>query len=213
MIMKKYGLFFLSMLLILACSTSDLPFLAQPTLTPLPPPPTFTLAPAPTITDTPTEIILQPTSADTDTPTPTDTPASVTPTSSTPMTPSVVANPALACTGFQTIDLSATEFHFGDCSPSTVTIIANVSNPAQVSSVVLFLRYENQATGTATRWGKAISMKDQGLGTYLYSLNGNKLNVVATSWVQYQIVATDKTGNQVARSPVFASNLILSPCP
>lgn len=211
--MKKYGLLIISTLLILACSTSDLPFLAQPTLTPLPPPPTFTLAPAPTITATPTEIILQPTEASTDTPAPTDTPASVTPTSSTPVTATVLANPALAGTGFQTVDLSVTEFHFGDCSPNTVTIIANVSNPAQVSSVELFVRFENQASGIATRWGKAITMKDQGLGTFLYTLNGTKLGVIATSWVQYQIVATDKSGNRVARSPVFASNLILSPCP
>lgn len=210
--MKKI-VFLLLTVFILACSATDLPLISQPTSTPLPLPDTFTPGLPPTITPTPTEIGVLPSSTPTDTPAPTGTPLAITPTGSLLDTPTVVPISSLTDSGFESINLSTNEFHWGSCSPTTVSITANVNNPSLVFSVVLFIRFRDQASGTTTRWDKGTSMKDQGLGTYAYTLDGNKLGVTVSSWVGYQIVATDKNANVVARSPVFSDSLILSPCP
>ncbi len=208
--------------LLLACSASDIPFLLQPTASP--PPTATSLAPAatptpqsfPTYTSTPTLIGLSTEIAPTF-PSPfTATPAPITTATATAGSP--IASPApsgtgLAGTGFDAINLSSAVFYWGACEPTTVTITASVTNPAQIASLVLFTRVANKATGAVSGWDKGTSMALVGPGAYSRTLNGTHMDVTKDSWIQFQLVGTDAQANVVARSAVYHDALSLSPCP
>jgi hypothetical protein len=88
-----------------------------------------------------------------------------------------------------------------------------VTDPGQVFSVVVFVKFRNKSTGKDTGWDEGSSMEDQGSGRFTFTFDGNLMGVYADSWVVYQLVATDTKGNNVARSPVFPDKLSLLHCP
>ncbi len=207
----------LVVIILLACSTSDIPYLLQstPTL-----PSTATLAPPagtpsqqvlPTRTFTPTLIGLK---------------TEIAPTFATPFTatsaPTSAASPTatvptpaagLAGTGFNAISLSSTVFYWGACEPTSVTLTATVTNPVQIKDLVLFIRFASKPSGGAGPWDKGTSMTLVGPGIYARTLTGPHLGVTQDSWVQFQIVGTDALDHVSARSPVYRDALSLSPCP
>ncbi len=209
-------------ILLLACGVSDIPSLLQQTVSTAPPAtplaPAATSAPqsTPTYTPTPTLIGLNTEIAATF-PSPfTATPAPTTPPSPLAGSPTASPNPsaaALVGTGFGAINVSSAVFYWGACEPSTVTITASVTNPAQVASLVLFTRVGNKTTGATSAWDKGTSMASVGPGAYSRTLNGNHMDVNRDSWIQFQLVGTDAQAKVVARSPVFHDVLSLSPCP
>ena len=215
--MKIRALFFLFPILIMACGISNLPSLAPATLTSaptLPPPPTntATVAPPPTHTSTPTLIGVLSSTTPFESPTPFGAISSYTPTSEASSeftsTPSILQG-----TGFDSIDLSTSEFDWGSCDTNTVTISAQVTDPSKVSVVVLFIRFTAQSSGKSTGWDSGTSMDSQGNGKFSVTLDGSNMGVYYDAWVEYQLVGTDSNSQNVARSPVFPSSLSLKPCP
>ncbi len=221
----KHNIALLSLLItvvLLACSVSDISSLLQPTVVVLPtgtpPPPVSTPTPpsSPTYTPTPTLIGLRTEIAPTF-PSPfTATTAPTITLTATAGSPSPSPNPAgaaLAGTGFDAINVSAPVFHWGACEPTTVTITASVTDPAQIAGLVLFTRVGNKASGAVGSWNKGESMALVGPGAYSRMLNGVHMDVTQDSWIQFQLVGTDADAKIVARSPIYRDALSLSPCP
>ena len=208
-------------IVILACSTTDIPFLISatptlpPTATPIPPTATPSLAIFPTHTFTPTLIGIHTEIAPTFPPPLTATSAPTATATATAATASVptAAGTGLAGTGFAAINLSSAVFYWGACEPTTVTVTATVTNLAQVDGLVLFTRVGNKVSGLATAWDKGTSMALVGPGVYSRTLNGVHMDVTRDSWIQFQVVGTDAQDNVVVRSPVYHDALSLSPCP
>jgi hypothetical protein len=215
--MKIRALILLFPMLSLACGLSGLPSLAPATITAaptLPPPPTNTPSEpiAPTHTPTPTLIGALPSATLFLSPTPYGAIASYTPTGGPTLlvtdTPSILQG-----TGFDSIDVSTDEFHWGSCDPTTVTFTAQVTDPSKVFSVVVFTRFTNKSSGKSTGWDQGRGMDDQSGGKFTTTLDGTKAGVYYDAWVEYQLVATDTKAQNVARSPVFPSSLSLTACP
>ena len=123
------------------------------------------------------------------------------------------AEAGLVGTGFQAINVSSAVFYWGACDPTTTTLTATVTNPAQIDGLVLFMRVADKATGSTTGWDKGTSMAVVGPGVYSRTLNGVHMGVTRDSWIQFQLVGTDSQNKIVARSPVYHDALSLSPCP
>jgi hypothetical protein len=207
---------FLSIIL-LACTTTE----ATPTLRPsktatlIPPTNTATSNVTPSFTFTPTFIGGRPTSTLTKTPTPSSTFVLVTLPTGT-LEPGVVptaTRAGLEGSGFESVEFTETEFHWGACDPNKTTMTVEVTNPNQVLSVVVFVRFKNKSSGSLSGWDDGTAMEDDGGGAFTFIFDGNQMGIFSNSWVVYQLVGTDSSGSNVARSPVIADELSLSPCP
>ena len=208
-------------MLLLACSLSSvLPGAATPV------PPTETLTPQPTATQTsnipptftftPTLIGARPTNTPTDTPVPTDQILFITPSTNTPIpiVPTITPTSVLEGSGFLSLEQSVDLFYWGPCDPHAVSITVQVADTTRVFSVVIFLKYRNRSTGSTTGWNQGFSMDGVGGGTYTIVLDGQEMGVYPdSSWVMFQIVATDVNSNELARTAVFPESLTLSKCP
>ena len=215
--MKIRALLFLFPILIMACGLSNLPSLAPATFTsaptlPLPPTNTPTAPIPPTHTSTPTLIGELSSATPFESPTPYGAIYTYTPTIDASAGPSATPS-ILQGTGFDSIDLSVDDFHWGSCAPNTVTVTTQVTDPTQIFNVVVFVRFTNQSSGKSTGWDSGTSMDSQGNGKFAATLDGTKMGVYYDSWVEYQLVGTDNNGQNVARSPVFANSLTLTACP
>ncbi len=154
-------------------------------------------------------ITLTPTATSTVTPTATLT---ITPTST--VTPTIVPTVTTSPTMVPLVDVtftrrvSTTEFYYGSCTPSTVEVWAQVSNPTAVSSVLLF---QKLAGGN---WDGGMPMSNLGSGLFKITIAGNNVpaheGVSRTMWV-HQLVATGSSGAVVGRSPSY-QDVFLNPC-
>jgi hypothetical protein len=222
--MKKNLLLLACAVLISACSINVDQFLGIPP-TPIPAP-IFTS----TITNTPTEV---PTITPT-VPTPTFT---VTPTligiktkTFTPESTATVLIVKLApsespvpqateasINGFVRISRSSDVFYKQKaCLPVSVTFTAQVSDPQKVAYVTLFVRFKSKLVDVASKW-TSIAMDKQtlGAGTFTHELIPTEMKAVDSfenAWVQYQLVATDFTSKQIAKTDVFTEKLALLNC-
>ena len=218
---KKSPLYLLIAVVLLACSATDIPFLlpatptAPPTATLHPPTSTPGLVILPTHTSTPTLIGLRTDTAPTFPPPLTATVAPTVTATEPAFTAGVptATQPGLAGTGLDAVNLSATVFYWGACDPTTVTLTATVTNPAQVDDLVIFTRVADKTTGSVGGWDKGTSMTAVGSGVYSRTLNGVHMGVSRDSWIQFQLVGTDSEKKVVARSSVYHDSLSLSPCP
>ena len=193
-----------------------------------PPAPTPTITFTPTITYTPTitpTITITPTR--TALPTivhiPTQDPNQPTPTfiaipifigsvTATPIVSPTPTNPGL---GFVSVDVSEKKIFWGICKPNRAKIIAKVKNPDQVYSVVIFVRVKDVLKEDYTPWTNGDVMEKHGDGTFTYDLVGINIeghNHYKTSWVFFQLVATDDTGEIIGRTQIYTNSLSLSPC-
>lgn len=214
-------------LLLLSCSVSDL--LPVPTS----PPPAPTLEAASTVT--PTASPTQATPTFTHTPTfeggmPQMTAAEITgtvtplifetplsifdtavPTSSFP-----TVTPDIPGEGFQSVSISGSEIFWGVCEPGTVDVVAVVSDPQEVSSVLFFLQLQETTSDDSTPWSNGEDMKNEGGGLFTYTLNADTINGrrnYLEAWVLYQLVATDQAGKVIGRTKVYEGKLKIRPCP
>ncbi len=220
---KTLLLSMITVIVLLACSTSDIPFLAPaaptpfPLVTAVPPTATASQAPVSAVTSTPTTAPLSTEIAPTFPPpstataAPTMTATATMPTSTA--TATALGGTPLSGTGFDAINLSTSVFHWGACEPTTATLTASVTNPTQVTDVVLFTRLGNKTTGFGGSWAKGVSMSMVGPGVYSRTLNGPHMDVTEDTWIQFQLVGADAAGKVVARSPIYRDSLSLSPCP
>ncbi len=103
----------------------------------------------------------------------------------------------------------------GSCGSREITISAKVAKPEEVFSVVMFTRfYDNEGAGT-TKWDAGHAMSKKSDGTYSITLASNKItnyNAYEFAVMNYQLVATDKQRNNLARTEVF-KDITLNYCP
>jgi hypothetical protein len=221
--MKRTGLLFTLVLFLSSCSALDLlpvPNAGTPassltsaytstntsTLTATLPPPT--------ITSTPTLTGLKPRTPVTSTVTPTNTATSFViwlPGGS----PFVPTTPYTMGGGFETVNISGNAILWGSCKPGSITVSARVSEPEDVESVVFFVHLQNIKNEDTTPWSKGAAMDHQGSGIFTYELKANTVsgrNNYLKAWVVYQLVATDKDGKVVGRTPIFMGGLTIGPC-
>jgi hypothetical protein len=224
--MKRITLLIILSALLAACSFSPAGPAPQAGNQPLPASPapalpssTATSLIPPTFTLTPTLINAKPSSTPTDTPPPSSTFLLVTLPTGTPVpteTEYVDATATLTGlegTGFESVEFTASEFHWGSCTPNKTTMTVKVTEPARVFSVVVFIKFRNKSTGSDSGWDDGTGLESNGSGTFNFTFDGNLIGVYANSWMIYQLVATDGAGNEVARTPSFPDKLTLSPCP
>ena len=208
-------------LLILACSsTSFLPTTPTPPLVVVPlstemplvaASPTPSVAPTqvpPTFTATSTFMETS-TVALTDTTVPTNITAqaaSPSPTQPTPQGPV-----------FDIVTTSGTHINWGgSCAANSVTVTVQVANGFDVTSVLLFTRLLSQTEIIPTRWNAAISLHNDGLGTFTYDLAARGIahsQEFQAAWVQYQLVAVNSQNQIVGRTQIYLNNLTVSICP
>jgi hypothetical protein len=190
-----------------------------------------------------TETLPLPTSVPTETPVPTSTSApSVTPTE---LTPTIVSIPTWTSTAFPTgtvvslatiiqvaptsliqptpqgpvfesVTTSGTQINWGDtCDENLVTVTAQVASGFNVTSVLLFTRLQSQNGNNTTGWNNAISMHDDGFGTYTYDLSTKVLRYYQDfnmAWVQYQLVATNIQQKEAGRTQIYLNSLLIKRC-
>ncbi len=93
-----------------------------------------------------------------------------------------------------------------DCGEKQAQFQVQVSDPAKVAGVWLFVRLRNKDGVETTDWGGALVMSPAGSGWYSYTLLSEEIPDFAKfrdAWVQYQFVAYDSSNAVVARSDVF----------
>ncbi len=103
------------------------------------------------------------------------------------------------------------------CNPREVRFEVATSNP-NVYSIIIFLRTRDKITGAKSDWNEGIAMDPLlEAGRFFRVIKGDGLPGAGSwdaSWVQYQIIATDKNAVIIGRSEVFAENLtLLKNCP
>jgi hypothetical protein len=213
--MRRFGLAFIIIFLLQACSALDsLPFLSA----------TNTPNPTPTVTQTPTRT---PSPTQTSTPTPRDT---VTPIGAPPtLTPVILVSadasgapisvftptPYKPVGGFESVSISPGKIFYGVCKPNYTKMTIKVENPIEVDIVYLFFRLESgKKPGDTTPWYGTVTDNDGG-GVFLYTLRANNIperkNFIR-AWVNYQFVAVDKDKNILGRSIIYTRTLVLEPC-
>ena len=213
--MKKITSLLLFALFSLACSLSSFAPAETPT-------------PAPTQTDTatplPTETPVLPTLTFTLTPTligyktatpqGTDTPLA-TFTAPPPVVTLNTLPPPVKMEGFSSVTLSLTEIYkTGNCEPSVVRIMAQVDNPTKAEYVLLFVRFKSLKAARAAKWTK-IDMIPLGAGTFIHDLSSIQMledKYFDTSWIEYQIVSTTKSGAELGRTDIFKERLKMLQC-
>lgn len=212
---------FMMVLAILLQACSSIPFLNPPTNTPadtLTPTVTFT----PTITSTPTltptitpsvTIVHFPTH-DPNQPTATFIPILILVDGNTitPVPTPTVFKPG---PGFESISVSEKKIFWGRCKHNRTTITAQIDNPEDVYSVVIFVRVKSTKKEDYTPWTTGDVMQGHRDGSYTYTLVGSNIeghNHYKESWVFFQLVATNEKGEEIGRSMIFTDSILLSPC-
>jgi hypothetical protein len=103
----------------------------------------------------------------------------------------------------------------GGCGSREITISAKVTKPEDVFSVVIFIRFfDNEGAGTS-KWDAGHAMSKKSDGSYSITLASNKItnyNMYEFTAMNYQLVATDKNRNNLARTEVF-KDIQLNVCP
>lgn len=148
------------------------------------------------------------------TPTITNTPT-VTPTLITTFTPTLVITSTHTPTSVGmtfTHAVSASQFYYGRCTPTSIDIEVTISG-MDADSVVLFVKLNDQSSSETTGWISFDAMDPKGNGRYLITVTSSQIegyNRYNASWMVYQFVAT-KRNEVVARSESFM-DVSLSAC-
>lgn len=174
-----------------------------PTETPVLPTSTFTLTPTLVGYKSPT-----PSPAATDTPT-------ITPTFTQIVVQPLFVLPTVKMEGFVSVTTSLTEIYKAKgCEPSVVRVTAQLSSMTSVEYVLLFARFKSLRAERASKWTN-IPMTHLGGGTYIYDLSSNQMLEDAyfeTSWIEYQVVSTNKAGREIGRTDIFKERLKMLQC-
>ncbi len=216
---RIFALLLVLSLVLPACSLSTLQDLIQM------PTPTLEGTPAPTDLPTSTSTIIptQPTPTFTATPTliynaqepfiPT-----VPPNVGTPFIPPLVPTPVGTSryTGFVSVVTAGRVIYWGICEPNYTTITATVEDPERVFSVIIFIRLKDKKYEDETKWSRGAAMDKQDGGVFTYKLRSKKIDDYGHffhAWVLYQLVATDRDGMIIGRTPVMDKDIVLEACP
>lgn len=206
--------------------------------------PEFLVAPTPTITSTPRPVLVLPSPMDTPTitatqPTPTftSTPTFIgfDPTTALSLTPPTItltftplpifadtATPVLLLTpltspgeGFSSFTISGNQIFWGVCSPGSVNLEAQVSDPDAVWRVYLFIHLKSTKTDDTTPW-YGTTMSSHRNGIFRYTLRADQVEGrrnYLKAWVVLQMVAVDVQQKEIGRSKIYDQALTIAPCP
>ena len=171
--------------------------------------------PTPTYTKTPTLVGLSPTI------TITGDPVSATP--SFTLVPFIVDTPTpliLVLTetpgeGFKSLAISGNQIFWGTCKRGSVRITAEVTDPDEVYSVVIFVRLRDAESPDTTPWSKGAAFDNRRNGIFTYDLDADAVSehgYYMKAWVLYQLVATDVLGKVIGRTKIYTQSLTIEPC-
>ena len=220
--MRRFYFVMVSVIFLQACSS--IPFLNKSNPPTFPPSNTFTptVTFTPTITSTatisptisPTTTIVHIPTQDPNQPTATFIiiPIYVDNNTGTPDAPPTVNSPG---PGFLWVAVSENKIFWGSCKHNKTKITAQVENPEDVYSVVIFVRVKSLKKEDYTPWTTGDVMEGHGDGRYTYTLVGSNIeghNHFKESWVMYQLVATNFDGEVIGNTSVFPNSIALSPC-
>ena len=117
--------------------------------------------------------------------------------------------------GFLSVTVSEKKIFWGSCKHNKAIITAEVDNPDDVYSVVIFVRTKSLKKEDYTPWTTGDVMHSHRNGTFSYTVVGSNIeghNHYKDSWVFFQLVATDEKGMEIGRTMIYTNSLSLSPC-
>jgi hypothetical protein len=131
------------------------------------------------------------------------------------MTPLTLPTPFRPGPGFLSVEVTEKKIFWGSCQPHKTRIIAGVENPEDVFSVVIFVQVKSASKEDYTPWTTGNTMHSHGNGTFSYDLDANTTrghNHYKSSWILFQLVATDDIGEVIGRTKIYTNEIALSPC-
>ena len=118
--------------------------------------------------------------------------------------------------GFFSVKYSPKKIYWGGCSPNSVTITAEVDDPEEVFSVIIFIRVKDIKKEDYTPWTNGDVMLNRGQGVFTTTLVGSKIyghDHYLRSWVYFQLVATNIEGEEIGRTKIYEKAFDMYPCP
>ena len=212
--MRKLSLVMVLTIFLQACSMGDIFFLPA-TITPIPSPTTFiTYTPVNTPGPTNTATLFAPTIVRIPTYDPNQ-PA--VPIYTAEGAPSALPfpTPEGPGAGFDSISVSESRIYWGGCKHNYAVITAEVDDPDEVISVVIFTRVKAENEEDYTPWTSGNVMYNNGGGVFSYKMIASEVeghNHYLRSQVFFQLVATDIKGNEIGRSKIFTDKISMFPC-
>lgn len=218
--MRRFSVVMILAILLQACSMNDILLPPadepEPTLTPFI---TYTPIDTPVPTNTPlptaTATIVRLPTFDPNMPTATFEPIPIFIGMDT-ATPVIPATPSRPGPGFVSVSVSANKIFWGSCTPNRTVISAEVEDPKDVISVVIFVKVRSTEKDDSTPWTTGDVMFNHRDGTFTYTLRANDTrghNHYRSSWVMFQLVATNNRGQEVGRTQIYSTAIDLAPCP
>ena len=131
-------------------------------------------------------------------------------------TPIASQTPWSSGEGFEWVKISESKIYWGICKPNKLKVSAQVSEPEDVYSVVLFVRFRRLKAQIFTEWNKGTGMEpvgDDGLWAqtmYANSIEGHE--AYRRGWVWFQLVATGEKNIEVGRTRIYMDTIQLEPC-
>lgn len=132
------------------------------------------------------------------------------------VTPFAAATSSSPGPGFVRVEYSPKKIYWGGCTPNSASIKAEVEDPEEVFSVIIFVRVKDFKEEDYTPWTSGEIMLDRGQGEFTYKLIGSKIyghNHYLRSWVYFQLVATNIEGEEIGRTKVYEKAFDMYPCP
>jgi len=143
-------------------------------------------------------------------PTPVDTAGPAGPATDTPAATLQIGGP------FSSVSHSTDAFHLA-CDPLSVIFDVTASDP-NVTIVTFFFRLKEKTSGMTNKWSKGEDMRTPGNGNFEFILKAaaisSDVRFSGDAWLQYQLVALDRTRQVIGRSSIFAEQITFTPaCP
>lgn len=132
------------------------------------------------------------------------------------ITPALTSTRSAPGPGFISVEWSPVKIYWGGCEPNQVTIRAEVEDPDEVVSVVIFVRVRDIEKEDYTPWTTGDVMLDRGQGEFTHTLIGSEIeghNHYLRSWVYFQLIATNIEGEEIGRTRVYEKAFDMYPCP
>ena len=132
-------------------------------------------------------------------------------------TPFVIMSPTpiLPGPGFVSVRVSENRLYWGSCKPNKTKVTAQVENPEDVFSVIIFVRVKSATKEDYTPWTTGNTMQKRSDGTFSYTLAANTTeghNHYKNSFIWFQLVATNDKGQEIGRTRIYPNAIALSPC-
>ena len=131
------------------------------------------------------------------------------------VTPFLTPTPVRPGPGFLSVQISEKVIYWGSCQPNRTKILAQVENPEDVFSVIIFVQVKSATKEDYTPWTTGNTMQKHGNGNFSYSLAANTTrghNHYKNSWILFQLVATNNAGDVIGRTKIYTNEIALSPC-